>query len=161
MSRAEQAKEYFNQGYACSQAVALAFSDLVNVDKDELIKMTLPFGGGLGRLRLTCGAVSGMSLIAGLLFSSAENTPENKKRVYEITRELCAKFEEKNGSLICHDLLTGANLKVSIGGDAEQRTAEYYKKRPCSELVYCATEILENYLVEQGKRINPIQKFNI
>lgn len=151
MSRAERAKEYFNQGYACSQAVALAFADLVNVETDELIKMTLPFGGGLGRLRLTCGAVSGMALIAGLFFSSSENTTENKKKTYEIVRELCEKFETQNGSLICHDLLTGANLKVEVGGTAEARTTEYYKKRPCSELVYSATEILENYLIEQGK----------
>ncbi|MBQ8685263.1 MAG: C_GCAxxG_C_C family protein [Clostridia bacterium] len=150
MSRAEKAKEYFNQGYACSQAVALAFSDLVELDEETLSKMTLPFGGGLGRLRLTCGAVSGMAMIAGLLLASAENTPENKKKTYERTRALCAKFEEANGSLICNELLTGANLKVTVGGEAEARTAEYYKKRPCSELVYCAAEILESYLREQG-----------
>ena len=150
MSRADRAKELFIQGYTCSQAVALAFCDVANIDETQLSKIMLPFGGGMGRLRLTCGAVSGMAAIIGLLFADQENSPENKKRVYEITRELCAKFEEKNGSLICHDLLTGANLKVSVGGDAEQRTAEYYKKRPCSELVYCATEILEHYLAEQG-----------
>ena len=150
MSRAERAKELFTQGYACSQAVALAFADLLNVDEAELTKLTLPFGGGLGRLRLTCGAVSGMSVVIGLLFSKSENAPDNKKNTYAITQALCGKFQEENGSLICAELLTGANVQVTVGGDAEARTETYYKKRPCAEIVYSAAKILEEYLREQG-----------
>lgn len=150
MSRAEKAKAYFLQGYACSQAVALAFSDVCKVDEDTLSKMTLPFGGGLGRLRLTCGAVSGMATVVGLVFASEENSPENKKQTYAIVQELCRRFQAENGSLICNDLLTGANLQVSVGGDAEARTVEYYKKRPCAEIVYSAANIVEEYLKEQG-----------
>lgn len=150
MSRAERAKEYFLQGYACSQAVALAFADILPIDEETLVKLTLPFGGGLGRLRLTCGAVSGMATVIGLVFSKAENTPENKKNVYALVQELCGKFQAQNGSLICGELLAGMKVPVEVGGDAEARTNEYYKKRPCSELVYCATEILENYLQEKG-----------
>ena len=146
MSRAEKAKEYFEAGYACSQAVALAFSDLVNVSELDLAKLALPFGGGMGRLRLTCGAVSGMGIILGLLFAGEENTPENKKNVYAITQELCGKFKEENGSLICKELLEGVKIPVQIGGVAETRTSEYYKKRPCGELVYTAAHILEEYL---------------
>ena len=149
MSRAERAKELFQEGYACSQAVALAFCDLTNIGEAEIARLTLPFGGGLGRLRLTCGAVSGMAVVVGLLLSKAENTPGNKKQTYEITRELCDKFQKENGSLICAELLTGANLQVTIGGDAETRTESYYKKRPCAEIVYSAAEILENYLKEK------------
>ena len=78
MSRAEKAKEYFTKGYACSQAVALAFADAVEVDERTLAKITLPFGGGMGRLRLTCGAVSGMVAVIGLVFADAENSTENK-----------------------------------------------------------------------------------
>ena len=74
MSRAERAKEYFHQGYACSQAVALAFADLTNVSEEDLAKIMLPFGGGMGRLRLTCGAVSGMAAVIGTVFADAENT---------------------------------------------------------------------------------------
>ncbi len=151
MSRAEKAKAYFEQGYACSQAVALAFSDLVNVREEELVKLSLPFGGGMGRLRLTCGAVSGMGIILGLLFAEAENTPENKKNVYAITQELCGKFKEENKSLICGELLEGVKIPVEIGGEAEARTKEYYKKRPCAELVYSAAKVLEEYL--QSKNI--------
>lgn len=150
MSRAERAKEYFIQGYACSQAVALAFADVIGVDEVMIKKLALPFGGGLGRLRLTCGAVSGMAIVIGGVFTEENQTPENKKAVYAIVQELCAKFKAENGSLICGDLLTGANLFVETGGVAEARTQEYYKKRPCAELVYVAAEILERYLQEQG-----------
>ena len=150
MSRAERAKELFQQGYACSQAVALAFADVCKMEEEFLAKMTLPFGGGLGRLRLTCGAVSGMATVVGLVCSSAENTPENKKQTYAIVQELCAKFQAENGSLICNDLLVGANLQVAVGGEAEQRTTEYYKKRPCAEIVYSAARIIEEYLQEKG-----------
>ena len=151
MTRAEKAKALFKEGYACSQAVALAFADLTGVEEDALSKAMLPFGGGLGRLRLTCGAVSGMCAAYGLIVGSAENTPENKKQTYAAVQELCAKFKAKEGSLICADLLSGMNLQVEVGGEAEQRTAEYYKKRACADLVYDAAQILEEYLKEQGK----------
>lgn len=142
MSRADKAKEYFQQGYTCSQAVALAFVDLTELNEDQLKKITLPFGGGMGRLRLTCGAVSGMVAILGLLAPN-ETT---KTEIYTATQTLCKRFEGENGSLICGDLLTGANLKVTVGGEAEKRTDEYYKKRPCAELVYSSAKILEEYL---------------
>lgn len=150
MSRAENAKAYFLQGYACSQAVALAFADVCKIDESTLAKMTLPFGGGLGRLRLTCGAVSGMATVVGLVFASAENSPEDKKRVYAIVQELCAKFQEKNGSLICRELLAGMKVPVQVGGEAEARTPEYYQKRSCAEMVYIAAEIVEGCLKERG-----------
>ena len=150
MTKAEIAREYFKQGYACSQAVAMAFADVANVDKETIAKGMLPFGGGLGRLRLTCGAVSGMAAAYGWILSSAHNDPENKKETYAAVQKLCAKFSQENGSLICADLLSGQNLSVSVGGEAEARTNEYYKKRPCAELVYHAAQILEEYLKEKG-----------
>ena len=149
MSRAEKAKEYFLQGYACSQAVALAFSDVIGLEEDTIKKIMLPFGGGLGRLRLTCGAVSGMSAVIGMLFAEAENTPENKKKTYAITQELCGKFKEEHGSLICAELLAGTNVAVEVGGEAEPRTKEYDRKRSCGDMVAYAAEIIENYLIEE------------
>ena len=150
MKRAEQAREYFKQGYACSQAVAMAFADLANVGVDEIAKIMLPFGGGLGRLRLTCGAVSGMAAAYGMIACKAENSPENKKNAYADVQRLCEKFSSENGSLICADLLSGNNLSVTVGGVAEPRTNEYYKKRPCAELVYHAAQILEDELKSKG-----------
>ena len=149
MSRAERAKEYFLQGYACSQAVALAFADVIGLEEDVIKKIMLPFGGGMGRLRLTCGAISGMAAVIGMLFAEGENTPENKKKTYAITQELCGKFKEEYGSLICAELLANAKVPVEVGGEAEPRTKEYYKKRSCGDMVGQAAKILEEYLVEQ------------
>ena len=150
MTRAEEARKLFKEGYACSQAVSMAFSDVVNINKEILSKISLPFGGGLGRLRLTCGAVSGMAMILGLVFTDPANEKDSKLKVYEITRELVSKFEKQNGSIICKELLEGSNLKVEVAGKPEERTNEYYQKRPCDELVYDAAKILEDYLKEKG-----------
>ena len=151
MSRAETAKEYFMKGYACSQAVALAFADKMAISEADIVKLSLPFGGGLGRLRLTCGAVSGMAMVIGAVFSSAEQSAENKKEVYALVQEVCARFQKELGSLICADLLLDANVAASVGGEAEARTETYYKKRPCGDIVYIAAEILENFLKEKGE----------
>lgn len=151
MSRAEKAKEYFQQGYTCSQAVVLAFSDCMSVSQADILKLSLPFGGGMGRLRLTCGAISGMAMVIGAVFAEEGLSSENKKDVYAIVQQLCAAFREENGSLVCGELLTGAHVSTSVGGEAEKRTETYYKKRPCGDLVYCAAELLETYLQECGK----------
>ena len=146
MSRAEQAKQYFIDGYNCSQAVALAFCELTDLTEEQLKKLTIAFGGGFGRQRLVCGAVSGLTVICGLLFSDGSGSAEDKKKIYAIEQELCEEFKREMGSLICADLLSGANLSFEIGGQAETRSAEYYKKRPCAEIVYIAAKILEEYI---------------
>ena len=148
MSRAERAKELFLQGYACSQAVALAFSDVMGIEEGDISKLMLPFGGGLGRLRLTCGAVSGMAAVIGLTCAKAENSPENKKDTYAIVQQLCGKFQAETGSLICAELLSGMKVPVEVGGNAEARTAEYYRKRSCGDMVALAARIVEEYLTE-------------
>lgn len=149
MSRAERAKEYFLQGCACSQAVVLAFSDLIALSDEEIKKIMLPFGGGLGRLRLTCGAVSGMAAVIGMLYSAGENSPENKKKVYAIVQELCGKFQQQTGSLICAELLQKKNVSVEVGGEAEMRTKEYYQKRPCPDMIALAAQILDEYIQKE------------
>ena len=149
MTRPEYAKQLFYEGYACSQAIVLAFSDLVDCDKEQLKKLSLPFGGGIGRLRLTCGAYSGMLMIISLLFSNYEDVEENKIKTYEIVQELARRFEEVYTTLNCAKLLELANLEVQYGGAPEFRNDEYYKKRPCGKIVYQAAEILEKYLIEK------------
>ena len=142
MSRAERAKEYFLQGYACSQAVALAFCDVMKLEETTVSKIMLPFGGGIGRLRMTCGAVSGMAAVIGMVVASAENTPENKKQTYAITQELCAKFKEKTGSLICAELLD----RIKENKDNSQ----VCQRLSCAEMVELAAQILDDYLQEKG-----------
>ena len=150
MSRVERAKEKFLQGYACSQAVALVFCDVMGIDESTASKMMLPVGGGLGRLRLTCGAVSGMAAVVGMVFAEAESSPQNKQKVYAIVQELCAKFQAETSSLICSELLSGMKVPVEVGGVAEARTAEYYKKRSCGDMVALAAQIVEDYLKGKG-----------
>ncbi len=150
MTRKEIARELFMNGYTCSQSIVVAFKDLVNVDEETLLKMSLPLGGGLGRLRLTCGTFSSIALIVGLLFSKNEISEENKLNTYQIIQELAKRFQEKLGTLSCKELLEKAKLEVEIGGKPEFRTEEYYKKRPCGKIVYFAAEIFEDYLKEKG-----------
>lgn len=151
-SRREQAIRYFYDGYNCTQALVLAHADLFDVDKDSLLKMSQSFGGGMARMRQVCGAVSGMFLVAGMLTGSANpKDAEGKKHNYETVQKLAGLFEEKNGSIICAQLL-GMQEKSSCvseeyrtGAAPEPRTEEYYKKRPCPELVGDACDVLAQY----------------
>ena len=149
MTRAEIAEKYFYDGYACSQAVALAFVDLTNVSFSDMSKLSLPLGGGLARLRTTCGAISGMALIVGLLFSEAEASEGNKLAIYERVRVLTDRFIAERKTINCKELLEAVSLDVEVGGKPESRTPEYYKKRPCGAIVYLAAKILEDYLKEE------------
>ena len=123
----------------------------MGMDEETILKIMLPFGGGLGRLRLTCGAVSGMAAVIGMVCAKGENTPENKKETYAITQELCKKFQAETGSLICAELLSNMKLPVEVGGEAEARSPEYYRKRSCGDMVALAAQILEDYFI--GKQI--------
>ena len=147
MTRRETAMENFRSGYNCAQSVVLAFEDLVPVDKSTLSKMASSFGAGMGRLREVCGSVSGMFMIAGILYGFGEPvTGTAKTEHYALIQELARRFEEKNGSIVCRELL---GLDVRHDSPVpEARTDEYYKKRPCVELVGDAAEILDAYLKE-------------
>ena len=145
MTRKEKAMQSFLDGYNCSQCMMLAFEDYLTIDIDTALKIASPFGGGMGRLREVCGSVSGMFLVLG--FIKGYNEPgdyEGKKELYEHIQELARRYEEANGSIICRDLL-GLSVQKEDAAP-EQRTAEYYKKRPCAAKIGSAAEILENYL---------------
>ncbi len=145
MSRKALAMDYFTQGYNCAQAVALAFEDLTTLDKDTLARLTSSFGGGMGRLREVCGAVSGMFAVAGLLYGydDPQAGPE-KKEHYARIQALAQKFREENGFIVCRELLGLTNKQDPPTPEA--RTPAYYQKRPCKDLVGCAAEILEQYV---------------
>lgn len=134
------AKGYFLQGLNCCQAVVLAFKDRLNISEEDAKRLAIGFGGGLARLRLTCGAVSGMAIVIG-----AVNAEKGKGEVYALIRKACEEFKAETGSLICGELLSGEILKDK-SGVPEQRTPEYYKKRPCADLCYLAAEITEKYI---------------
>ncbi len=146
MTRGERARENFFRGENCTQAVLLAFSDALCADETFLRNAARPFGGGMGRLRLTCGAVSGAVMAIGLFF------PErSKSELYGLVQKFARAFAEKNGSVVCGELLAGAGIAADTSAKAEERTPEYYRKRPCPELIRDAADILETILKEEGK----------
>ncbi|MBE6556975.1 MAG: iron-containing alcohol dehydrogenase [Ruminococcaceae bacterium] len=147
--RGELARSYFKEGYNCAQSVALAFADLVGLEKTTLLRLASPFGGGMGRMREVCGAVSGALMIEGLLcgYDCAEDG-EAKMRVYAEVRQLADAFRAENGSIICRELLE--DVPHTDGPCPEARTAAYYHKRPCAELVAVSASILETSLKEKG-----------
>ncbi|MBQ9802183.1 MAG: C_GCAxxG_C_C family protein [Clostridia bacterium] len=146
MTRKEQAIAYFKEGHNCAQAVFLTFADLTGFDEKTALKLAAPFGGGLGRQREVCGAVSGMCLVAGALYGYDDaNDKAAKAAHYKMVQELCARFRERaGGSIICRDLL-GTEGKDTAATPSD-RTNTYYQKRPCAELVGIAAELLDNWL---------------
>lgn len=145
INRGELARKYFLEGYNCSQAIILAFKDVLPGDIDSILKMAVPFGGGISRLRKTCGAFSAIVMILGLLEGYTTNeTGEVKQKLYEKVQNLANKFEEKNGSIDCFALLKIPNQKQD--SIPSERTSEYYKKRPCPDIIANAADILEEYL---------------
>ena len=152
--RVERAKELFKQGFNCSQAVCAACADLYGMDEEMALRVAASFGGGIGRMRQTCGAACGMFILAGLENGSAiSGDAEGKKNNYALVQDLAAKFQAENGSLICAELLSGTrNQKPGARTNKwddptpAPRTEEYYKKRPCVEMVASAVRVfLENY----------------
>ena len=146
MTKRELGENYFSSGYNCAQSVVLAFSEEIGLPKDVLLKLSSTFGGGMGRLREVCGAVSGMFIVLGLLqgYTSPTDNVE-KMEVYKKVQDLANEFKKINGTIICRELLGEVEAKTTP--TPEQRTAEYYKKRPCKLLVGDACEILGNWLV--------------
>lgn len=146
-THSELAMAYFKEGYNCSQSVFLAFCDEYDMDFETALKISSSFGAGMGRLREVCGAVSGMFMVAGLVYGYIDPKDHKKKTEhYERIQYLAKKFEDNNRTIICREL-----LGLSTGKDKpepELRTAEYYKKRPCVELVGMAAEIMERYIEE-------------
>ena len=151
MTHAEKAKAYFEQGYNCAQAVTLAFAEEMGVEKEMAAKMASSFGGGLGRLREVCGCVSGMALAAGALYGYSEpEAKEEKADHYALIQKLANEFKERNGSIICRELLAGINNDTNPV--PEERTESYYKKRPCAELAYVAAQILEEEMAHRESK---------
>ena len=144
MTKREIGENYFKEGYNCAQAVAITFASELQMEKDTIAKMISGFGGGFGRMREVCGAVSGMVFVLGALEGSFDPTNnESKMKIYEKVQSLMNEFKKKNGTYICRELL--ALPEHNSEPTPEPRTETYYKKRPCALLVGDACEILENY----------------
>ena len=150
MNHGSYAEELFTNGYNCAQAVAISYCDLTGLTPELTAKLSSSFGGGMGRLREVCGAVSGMFMVAGILYGYSDPTsPEDKKNHYALIQELAAAFKKKTGTIICRELLDSP----AADPNPTPRTPEFYKERPCAYFVRLAAEILEEYIAK-----HPISK---
>lgn len=148
MGHKEKAMALFREGYNCTQAVVGAFCEELGMDFETAMRCAQSFGGGFARMREVCGAVSGMALCVGFSHGSADPKDKAQKaRQYEIVRGLMESYRAQNGSYICRELLGLEGAEASPV--PEERTPQYYKKRPCAELVGCAAEILERFYAQQ------------
>lgn len=141
------AKQYFLEGYNCAQAVLLAFAEELGLDEKTALRLSSSFGGGMGRMREVCGAVSALFLVAGALYGYDDPQDQQaKQQHYALIRTLAEQFKEQNGSIVCRELLGMADNGSSV---PEARTAAYYQKRPCKDLVEMAAELAEKMIREK------------
>lgn len=169
----QRAKEYFNQGYNCCQSVVLAFKDICGIDEESLLKLSVGLGGGVGRMREVCGCVCGMAVLSGFVAESdssrktaaqdelksadaqSQLVHQQKTAAYTLVQKMAAEFKKETGSIICRELLGQKTAEsAQVGTDQvspvpEQRSAEYYRKRPCVEMVALAASIVADSLAEK------------
>lgn len=152
MDHGIKAAELFMQGYNCAQAVTVAFCDVTKLEPNFAARMASSFGGGMGRMREVCGAVSGMLMAAGLLYGYDTPGDDTIKKVhYARVQELAGKFREQAGSIICREILKNPPSDPN----PTPRTAEFYKTRPCARMVLLAGQILDQYMSEHPVEETP------
>lgn len=153
--RVEKARRLFKDGgYNCCQAVVMAYSDLFGINDETAAAMSSGFGGGMGRMREVCGSVSGMVMLAGLIMPAADpSVKEWRTANYALVQEMAEEFKSINGSIICKELLGLVPMGSCTPAPKESpepsdRTPEYYKKRPCEELVVISARIVGNKIAK-------------
>ena len=145
MDHGIKAAELFVKGYNCAQSVTVAFCDVTGLEESQAAKMAASFGGGMGRLREVCGAVSGMLMVLGQLYGyDTPGDDPSKKALYAQVQELAGKFREENGSIICRELLDNPPSDPN----PTPRTAEFYRVRPCARMVKVAADLLDAFIAE-------------
>ena len=145
MDHKEYAAKLFYDGYNCAQAIAVAFCDVTGLETDLAARMVSSYGGGMGRLREVCGAVSGMLFVTGLLYGyDGPDDSVGKKEHYARVQQLAGAFREKIGSIVCREILKNPPSDPT----PSPRTEAYYKERPCVHMVATAAEILDQYITD-------------
>ena len=146
--RIQRSVELFMQGYGCCQSVVCAFSDLYGLDEEMALRIAAGFGGGVGRMRLMCGTCSALVILAGLEKGQTKGEDrEGKAACYQLVRELLETFRQRNGSIICAELLQMNGVKAETNtSQPDERNAEYYRVRPCARKVESAARVFAEYL---------------
>lgn len=150
MNRSELAGELFYKGYNCSQAVVAAFEDVTGLDGETALKIASSFGGGMGRMREVCGAVSGALMVLGMLYGYSEPDQQQKSEHYALVRRFADEFKDRTGSIICREMLELAGVEKDKSFEPEIRTEKYYKKRPCRRIIELSAEIVDKIIEEKG-----------
>lgn len=146
ISRVEEAVRTFESGYNCCQAVFVTYADLFGMDRHTALKLSSPLGGGVGRMREVCGAVSAMSLLAGLKYGNTDpDNQEAKTYIYQIVQEMSNRFRQDMDSIVCRELLK--DVPVSDGAAPQKRDKAFYEARPCSRIIALAAKIVEDTLL--------------
>ena len=147
--RIEKAVTLFKEGYNCSQSVVAAFADIYGFTHEQALRMSASFGGGIGRMRETCGAACGLFMLAGLETGAVDGADRGGKAAnYALVQQLAEEFKKRNGALKCAELL-GLSKKEPVVSTPEARTPQYYAKRPCVKMVEEAARIWYEYLENQ------------
>lgn len=142
----ERAVELFKSGFNCSQSVFAAFCEEFSMDEKTALKVSAGLGGGVGRMREVCGAVSGGAMVAGMIYGATEGSDkEAKAKTYKKVQEIADEFKKINPSIVCRELLSLSSTEA-ISSHPEQRTDSYYKKRPCVKIVEDAARATEKIL---------------
>ena len=143
MNHSERAVELFVEGYNCAQAVAAAFGDLTGLDEKTAARMASCFGGGMGRMREVCGAVSGMLMVACILYGYDDpKATKEKRELYARVQAMAGQFRQELGSIVCRDLLKNPPSDPN----PTPRTEQFYKDRPCARMVATAARIMDEFI---------------
>lgn len=145
MNHAERAVELFYQGYNCAQSVTVAFSDVTGLSEEFSARLSSSFGGGMGRMREVCGAVSGMLTVLGLVYGYSTPGDDGVKRAhYHNVQLLAGQFREQIGSIVCREILKNPPSDPN----PTPRTEEFYKSRPCARMIATAAKLLDDFIQE-------------
>ena len=151
-TRVEKAQKLFKEGYNCAQSVFAAYSDIYGVDTNTALRIAASFGGGMGRMREVCGALSGAFMIAGLENGATEGSDSaGKKANYDLVNVIAEEFKKVNGTIICRELLGLDKDGKKVDTTPEERNEEYYKKRPCDQMVTLCAQIIEDIILKPKK----------
>ena len=142
MDRSEQAAQYFLNGHNCAQSVAMAYADLLGMDVQAAARLASPFGGGMGRMREVCGAVSGMLMVLGILYGYDRPDDAAKQALYQQVQDLAGAFREQVGTIYCRDILDNPPSDPN----PSPRTAAYYAERPCARMVMIAAGLMDDFI---------------
>ena len=175
--RIQRAVELFMQGYGCCQSVVCAFADLYGLDEEMALRIAAGFGGGVGRMRMMCGTCSALVILAGLEKGQTRGEDrEGKAACYQLVRQLLETFRQRNGSIICAELLQRKTPQPPLGGETkldggsqlntlepcmpDERNAEYYRVRPCARKVESAARVFAEYLSNRNNQNNQSNRNN-